>query len=243
VALRIFRTGSFRRLLALQPVREHREDLGKLITPDENEINDLEKRGKGGGRTRARLEGRNLSDQSGGVSRVFIFSLTLDVALFRETRETGRSLEVSRCSRAERASTSETERSVRALSSAIRSTRLEAQGRLINCFRSIIGCDKSCRLQVVAWLVSEEIERRHPSLSLSLSLPPPSCSRTIGHVQSHIAVQRVLCTLAKLEGKIEKLVPPRLTSPDPGANRWRMFPRKLGPKLRSAPLRSAFFRH
>jgi len=104
-----------------------------------------------------------------------------------------------------------------------RSTRLEAQGRLINCFRSIIGCDKSYRLQVVAWLVSEEIERRHhPSLSLSLSYDQ---TRTV----THSCVRRVLYSLAKLEGKIEKLVPPRLTSPDLGANRSRMFPRKLGP--------------
>jgi len=112
-----------------------------------------------------------------------------------------------------------------------RSTRLEAQGRLINCFRSIIGCDKSYRLQVVAWLVSEEIERRHhPSLSLSLSLFFPLLlsydqTRTV----THSCVRRVLYSLAKLEGKIEKLVPPRLTSPDLGANRSRMFPRKLGP--------------
>lgn len=41
------------------------------------------------------------------------------------------------------------------LSSAIRSIRSDAQGRLINCFRSIIGRDKSSRLQVVACLARQ----------------------------------------------------------------------------------------
>lgn len=81
-----------------------------------------------------------------------------------------------------------------------------AQGRLINCFRSIISRDKSSRLQVVARLVSEEIERR--------PLPPLLRDRARIFTYTHTHAYSGSTTLAKLGGKIEKLVPSRLTPPD-----------------------------
>lgn len=113
------------------------------------------------------------------------------------------------------------------MSGTIPSIRLDAQGRLINCFRSIIDRDKSSRLQVVAWLVSEEIERRPPSLVLPFSLLSHSLSLFLSRNRARTFTCTRVYILAKLAGKIEKLVPSKLTTPDLGADRSWMFPRQL----------------